>query len=49
MTRLKRTAERIREGLAEGIAKSLEGLSAWELEHGEVGYTKGRSRRKCRF
>jgi hypothetical protein len=28
MTRLKKTAERIREGVAERIAKSLEGLSA---------------------
>jgi hypothetical protein len=30
MTRLKRTAERIREGAAEGIAKSLEGLAGLE-------------------
>ena len=39
IARLKRTAERIREGAAEGIAKSLEGLPAWKLEHGEVGCT----------
>jgi hypothetical protein len=36
MTRLRRNAERIREGAAEGIAKSLEGLSAWKREHSEV-------------
>jgi hypothetical protein len=36
MTRLKRTAERIREGGAEGIAKSLEGLSTLKIEHGEA-------------
>ena len=35
MTRLKRNAERIREGAAEGIAKSLEGLPAWNPEHSE--------------
>jgi hypothetical protein len=49
MTHLKRTAERIREGAAEAIATSLEGLSAEKLEHGELGCTKGRLRRKCRF
>src|SRR5947209_13603192 len=35
MARLKRTAERIREEAAEGIAKSLEGLPTWKPEHGE--------------
>jgi len=49
MACLERTAERIREGAAERIAKSLEGLSPWKLEHGEVGCTKGRLRRKCKF
>ena len=48
MTRLKRIAERIREG-AEGFTKSLEGLPAWKSDHGEVGCTKERLRRKCRF
>ena len=37
MTRLKRNAERIREGAAEGIAKSLEGLPAWKPDHSEGG------------
>jgi hypothetical protein len=35
MARLERTAERIREGAAEGIAKSLEGLPTWKPEHSE--------------
>jgi hypothetical protein len=35
MARLKRTAERIREEAAEGIAKSLEGLPTWKPEHSE--------------
>jgi len=49
MARLKRTAERIMEGITEGIAKILEGLPAWKPEHGEVGCTKGRLRRNlCR-
>jgi hypothetical protein len=43
MTRLKRSAERIRERAAEG---SLEGLPAWNPEHSEVGCTKGRLRRE---
>lgn len=48
MTRLKRNAERIREGAAEGIAKSFEGLPAWKPEHSEVECTKGRLRMECR-
>ena len=48
MTRLKRNAERIREGAAEGITKSLEGLPAWKPKHSEVGCTKGRLRMECR-
>src|SRR5271170_7512654 len=35
MARLKRTADRIRKGGAEGIAKSLEGLPTWKPEHRE--------------
>jgi len=49
MAHLKRTAERIREGAAEGIAKSLEGLPAWKAEHSESRCTKGRLRRECRL
>jgi hypothetical protein len=40
MARL-RTAERIREGAAEGIAKNLEDSLAWKVERNESGCTKG--------
>jgi len=45
MARLKRTAERIREGVAERIAKSLEDSLAWKAEHSESGCTKGMLRK----
>jgi hypothetical protein len=46
MARLMRIAV---EGAMEGIVKSPQGLSAWELGHGEVGCTKGRLRRKMQI
>jgi len=49
MARLKRTAERLREEAAEGIAKSLEGLPAWKAEHSESGCTKGKAEREYRL